>query len=56
VPRSTHDLVEWCLSQRIAVTAYGSLGSSKNRANAADAVERVAARHGVSAAQVHASP
>ena len=44
-------LVEWCLSRRIVVVAYGSLGGSQNRA-ASDAAKAIAAKHGVSNAQI----
>ena len=49
---STFELVRWCQAAGIAVTAYGSLGSSRNAGGAGSGVADVAARHGVSAASV----
>lgn len=46
------DIVRHCQAHGIAVTAYGSLGSAKNRAGAGPGVAAVAARHGSSSAQV----
>lgn len=51
VPAETKGLVKWCQGNDIAVTAYGSLGGTLNKA-AGDAVEEVAKRRGVSKAQV----
>lgn len=51
VPKETHDLVRWCQKEGIAVTAYGSLGGSKNAA-ASQAAQRVAKKYGLSKAQV----
>lgn len=49
----SHDaIVSWCQQHRVAVTAYGSLGSSRNRASAGVGVAAVASRHGVTSAQV----
>ena len=48
-----HDaIVQWCKSNGVGVIAYGSLGSSNNRASAGAGVAAVAARHGASSAQV----
>lgn len=47
-----HELVRWCLSKRIAVIAYGSLGGSKNGASSGTNIRAVAERHGVSTARV----
>jgi len=57
VPAETAKLVQWCQSMRIAVTAYGSLGGSRNKAGEVDPsqssnVAKVAADHGCSNAQV----
>ena len=49
VPQGVHQLVSWCQEHGIAVTAYGSLGSSSNRAKG-DEVAKVAQAHGVSSA------
>jgi len=51
VPAETRELVLWCQSKGIAVTAYGSLGGVKNKAEG-DAVAAVAKERGVSNAQV----
>lgn len=51
VPSETQELVRWCQSQGIAVTAYGSLGGAGNRAQG-QVVDEVAQRRGVSKAQV----
>ena len=48
-----HDaIVQWCQGNGVGVIAYGSLGSSNNRASAGAGVAAVAARHGASSAQV----
>ena len=57
VPKETTDLVRWCQKEGIAVTAYGSLGGSGNKAGelgpAMSAnVGKVAEVHGCSNAQV----
>ena len=52
VPPETHGLVRWCKHQGVAVTAYGSLGSSSTGGKAGGGVSTVAARHGVSSAAV----
>ena len=52
VQNEMHDLVRWCQANGVAVTAYGSLGSSSAGAKAGDNVAEVAARHGVSSAAV----
>lgn len=58
VPDDTVKLVKWCQTKKIAVTAYGSLGGSRNKAGegvdpsqSAD-VAKVAAAHQCSKAQV----
>mmetsp|Transcript_11989 Transcript_11989/g.20978 ORF Transcript_11989/g.20978 Transcript_11989/m.20978 type:complete len:1000 (-) Transcript_11989:38-3037(-) len=51
VPRETHDLVRWCQDEGIAVTAYGSLGGSKNAAES-EAAQRLANKYDLSKAQV----
>ncbi|KAL1521636.1 hypothetical protein AB1Y20_021294 [Prymnesium parvum] len=52
VPNSTFQLVEWCTSRGIAVTAYGSLGGSANSLGSSSEVSSLAKRHNVSNAQV----
>lgn len=52
VSDETHGLVQWCQRSGIAVTAYGSLGSSSTGGKAGDGVGSVAARHGVTSAAV----
>ena len=52
VAQETHDLVRWCQEQGIAVTAYGSLGSSSTGSKAGTGVAAVATRYGVSSAAV----
>merc|ERR1712008_340726 len=51
VPEETVQLVKWCQSQGIAVTAYGSLGGYGNKAVGA-VIEEVAKQRGASKAQV----
>jgi len=51
VPKDTKQLVRWCQSKGIAVTAYGSLGGSANKARG-EAVEAVANKYGRTSAQV----
>eukprot|EP00913_Durusdinium_trenchii_P032526 g30451.t1 len=51
VPSETKDLVRWCQSQGIVVTAYGSLGGSTNQARG-EVVSKVAAKYGRTNAQV----
>eukprot|EP00931_Biecheleriopsis_adriatica_P064352 TRINITY_DN39147_c0_g1_i2.p1 TRINITY_DN39147_c0_g1~~TRINITY_DN39147_c0_g1_i2.p1 ORF type:complete len:180 (+),score=35.28 TRINITY_DN39147_c0_g1_i2:407-946(+) len=51
VPPETKDLVKWCQSQGIAVTAYGSLGGAGNKANG-DEIEDVADKRKISKSQV----
>ena len=48
----TFELVSWCQASGIAVTAYGSLGSSKTGGKAGEGVSAVASRHGVTSAAV----
>lgn len=53
VPRRQLVLVEWCQRRGIAITAYGSLGSSStNKDSLRAGVDTVATKHGVSKAQV----
>ena len=57
VPDETVKLVKWCQARKIAVTAYGSLGGSRNKAGEVDPsqstnVATVAAAHQCSNAQV----
>jgi 2,5-diketo-D-gluconate reductase B len=58
VPQSTTELVRWCQSRGIAVTAYGSLGGSGSKAgevgpsSASANVAQVAERHACTSAQV----
>lgn len=49
VNESVHELVAWCQQEGIVVTAYGSLGSSTNKA-VGEEVAKVAAAHGVTPA------
>jgi len=51
VPLETRDLVRWCQDKGIAVTAYGSLGGSQNKARG-EAVSQVAQKYGKTNAQV----
>ena len=50
VPEEMHTLVRWCRGRGMAVTAYGSLGSSSTGARVGEAVAAVARRHNVSSA------
>ena len=52
VSDETHGLVQWCQQQGIAITAYGSLGSSSTGGKAGDGVASVARRHGVTSTAV----
>ena len=53
VPNSTHELVEWCKAQDIAVVAYGSLGSAKLKKNRMrGSVPAIAAAANATSAQV----
>jgi 2,5-diketo-D-gluconate reductase A len=57
VPDATVELVRWCQKRNIAVTAYGSLGGSANKAGEVEPsqssnVATVAVTHGCSNAQV----
>eukprot|EP00931_Biecheleriopsis_adriatica_P043402 TRINITY_DN24816_c0_g1_i1.p1 TRINITY_DN24816_c0_g1~~TRINITY_DN24816_c0_g1_i1.p1 ORF type:complete len:349 (-),score=56.92 TRINITY_DN24816_c0_g1_i1:152-1198(-) len=51
VPLEMKELVKWCQSRGIAVTAYGSLGSSFNKASGA-VVDKIAQANRVSNAEV----
>lgn len=51
VPEETKDLVKWCQSQGMVVTAYGSLGGANNKAEGLP-VDDVAEAAGASNAQV----
>lgn len=51
VPPETKELVRWCQGKGIAVTAYGSLGGSANKAEG-DVAAQLAKKYGVSSAQV----
>ena len=53
VPKRQFELVEWCQRKGIAVTAYGSLGSSATKKDALEAgVDTLATKYGVTKAQV----
>lgn len=52
VPPETKELVSWCLSQGIAVTAYGSLGGAGAKVRDEAVVTKMAKRLGVSKAKV----
>lgn len=51
VPIETRKLFRWCRSRGIAVTVYGSLGGSQNKARG-NVISMIAERHKVSNAQV----
>ncbi|OLP82204.1 NADPH-dependent conjugated polyketone reductase C2 [Symbiodinium microadriaticum] len=51
VPAETRDLVRWCQGKGIAVTAYGSLGGSQNKARG-EAAAKIAEKYGKTSAQV----
>jgi len=51
VPEETKELVRWCQSQGIAVTAYGSLGGEGNKANG-KVIKEIAEKQSVSKSQV----
>ncbi|CAE7628471.1 unnamed protein product [Symbiodinium sp. CCMP2456] len=51
VPAETRDLVRWCQGKGIAVTAYGSLGGSQNKARG-EAATKIAEKYGKTSAQV----
>lgn len=50
VGQAERDVVHFCQKNDVAVTVYGSLGSSANRARVGQGVAKVAERHGVSSA------
>lgn len=53
VPDSTVELARWCQRRGVAVTGYGSLGSSRARSDAQQgALAQMAAERGVSSAQL----
>ena len=51
VEGNVHELVRWCQKEGIAVTAYGSLGGSKNKARG-DEIAAIATAHSATPAQV----
>lgn len=51
VPSETRDLVRWCQEKGMVVTAYGSLGGSRNKAQG-EVVSQVANNYGKTNAQV----